>query len=211
VSDCESTTKKWDGTHTAYAHCPAMGQRFRLSADFDETAPICLSKKGDTCTTKTTSECDCSIDNGYYSAGNQKILRAIKKYGLILADGGSSWFITGAFDPRWDNDDLHVLTSVWAGWMEAVDESSLEVSRNSFASKVEPAPPTSTAPTSKAPTLESKSPTSKAPTSKAPTSKAPTSKAPTPESKSPTTASPHAPTKPTRKHAPTKKKKRKSG
>ena len=37
------------------------------------------------------------------------ILRALKVYGTIVADNGSSWFVSGAPDPRWDNDDLHAL------------------------------------------------------------------------------------------------------
>jgi hypothetical protein len=35
------------------------------------------------------------------------ILRALKRYGMIVADNGSSWYISGAPDPRWDNDQLH--------------------------------------------------------------------------------------------------------
>ena len=34
------------------------------------------------------------------------ILRALKRYGLIVADNGSSWYITGAPDPRWNDEDL---------------------------------------------------------------------------------------------------------
>ena len=33
------------------------------------------------------------------------ILRALKRYGLIVADNGSSWYITGAPDPRWNDED----------------------------------------------------------------------------------------------------------
>ena len=35
------------------------------------------------------------------------VLAALKRYGMIVADNGSSWYITGAPDPRWGNDDLH--------------------------------------------------------------------------------------------------------
>jgi len=42
-------------------------------------------------------------------AANQVILAAMKKYGLILADNGSSMYISGAPDDRWDNNDLHNL------------------------------------------------------------------------------------------------------
>src|SRR5262245_6587482 len=50
-----------------------------------------------------------SFDISHYSAANQVILTAMKKYGLILADNGSSMYISGAPDNRWDNDDLHNL------------------------------------------------------------------------------------------------------
>jgi hypothetical protein len=46
-----------------------------------------------------------------FSAANQTILNAMKKYGLLLADNGSAMFITGAPDSRWDNNDLHLLGS----------------------------------------------------------------------------------------------------
>ena len=169
-ANCAATTKKWDGTDTAYSHCPAMGQRFRLSAEFDETAPLCFVPGGTACETKDLSQCDCSVENGYFSAANQKILRAIKKYGLILADGGSSWYITGAYDPRWDNDDLHNLGLVWGGWMQAVNETSLVVNRNSFATGAEP-PTLPTPMPTLSPTVSSSSPTTHSPTTKPPTKK----------------------------------------
>ena len=37
----------------------------------------------------------------------QKILRAMQKYGLLVADNGSDMFITGTHDTRWDNDILN--------------------------------------------------------------------------------------------------------
>ena len=40
------------------------------------------------------------------------MLDALKRYGMILADNGSSLYVTGAPDPRWDNDDLHALGRV---------------------------------------------------------------------------------------------------
>jgi len=48
------------------------------------------------------------------------ILRALKRYGLIVADNGSSWYITGAPDPRWNDADLHQLGSVPGSAFEAV-------------------------------------------------------------------------------------------
>ena len=57
------------------------------------------------------------------------VLRALKRYGMILADNGSSWFITGAPDSRWNNDDLHTLGRVKGADFEVVDASSLRPSR----------------------------------------------------------------------------------
>jgi hypothetical protein len=48
------------------------------------------------------------------------VLRALKRYGLIVADNGSSWYITGAPDPRWNNEDLDQLKHVPGSAFEAV-------------------------------------------------------------------------------------------
>ena len=48
------------------------------------------------------------------------MLRALKRYGLIVADNGSSWYITGAPDPRWNNEDLEQLKRVPGSAFEAV-------------------------------------------------------------------------------------------
>jgi len=48
------------------------------------------------------------------------VLRALKRYGLIVADNGSSWYITGAPDPRWNDEDLNQLKSVPGSAFEAV-------------------------------------------------------------------------------------------
>jgi hypothetical protein len=61
----------------------------------------------------------------------QVILRALKKYGMILADNGSAWFISGVPDGRWDNDALHELHQVHGSDFEAVDVSLLMVQPNS--------------------------------------------------------------------------------
>ncbi len=37
------------------------------------------------------------------------VLVALKRYGMLVSDNGSSWYITGAPDPRWSNDQLHTL------------------------------------------------------------------------------------------------------
>jgi hypothetical protein len=77
-----------------------MGQRFRLKVGFDVS---------------------------YFPAHVQVILNAFKTYGLILADNGSSWFVSGVPDERWDNDELRVLNQVHGHDFEAVDVSSLMV------------------------------------------------------------------------------------
>ena len=48
------------------------------------------------------------------------ILRALKRYGLIVADNGSPWYITGAPDPRWNDEDLDQLKQVPGSAFEAV-------------------------------------------------------------------------------------------
>jgi hypothetical protein len=82
-----------------------MGQRFRLKGDFDESG---------------------------FSPHVQVILRALKRYGLILADNGSSWYISGVPDERWDNEALvSELRLVKGSDFEAVDVSSLMKDENS--------------------------------------------------------------------------------
>jgi hypothetical protein len=55
----------------------------------------------------------------------QVVLRALKRYGMIVADNGSSWYVSGAPDPGWDNDDLHSLHRVKGSDFRVVDTSSL--------------------------------------------------------------------------------------
>ncbi len=83
---------------------PPMGQRFRLKSGFDESG---------------------------FSPIVQTILRAFKQYGIILADNGSSWYISGVPDERWDNDVLRELKQVEGSNFEAVDCSSLMVQADS--------------------------------------------------------------------------------
>ncbi len=91
----------WPARHFASdltgSQYPPMGQRFRLKASFDITG---------------------------YSSEMQVILKAMKIYGIILADNGSDWFISGAPDERWDNDVLRELSQVSGADFEAVDVSS---------------------------------------------------------------------------------------
>ena len=62
-----------------------MGMRVRLRADFD------IAK---------------------FPPAAQVILNALKKYGMILADNGSDWFVSGAPDKRWDDEVLGTLKRV---------------------------------------------------------------------------------------------------
>jgi hypothetical protein len=61
---------------------------------------------------------------GYSLAGfrgeSLVVLRALKRYGLIVADNGSSWYITGAPDPRWNDEDLEQIKRVPGSAFEAV-------------------------------------------------------------------------------------------
>ena len=112
----------WPARHYASSltgsQYPPMGQRFRLKASFDISP---------------------------FPADVQVILRALKKYGMILADNGSSWYISGAPDPGWNNDVLHELGSVTGSAFEAVNESSLMVNQDSGQAKqlnsLKPSPP----------------------------------------------------------------------
>jgi hypothetical protein len=53
------------------------------------------------------------------------VLTALKTYGMIVADNGSSWYVSGAPSPRWSNDDLHTLHRVPGSAFEVVDASAL--------------------------------------------------------------------------------------
>src|SRR5437899_3105813 len=80
-----------------------MGMRLRLKASFDISA---------------------------FSASNQVILKALKKYGMIMADNGSSMYISGAPDDRWNNSDLHMLGSVTATDFEVVQMTPIYTTAN---------------------------------------------------------------------------------
>ena len=71
-----------------------------------------------------------SFDVSGYSATNQVILNAMKKYGLILADNGSSMYISGTPDNRWNNSDLHLLNGATAADFEVLTLSPLYTSAN---------------------------------------------------------------------------------
>ena len=61
-----------------------------------------------------------SFDISGYSAANQVILTAMKKYGMILADNGSYFYFQGVPDPRWNDDDLHNLDAIQSSNFEVV-------------------------------------------------------------------------------------------
>jgi len=72
---------------------PPMGARFRLKA---------------------------SVDISGFSPNLQVILSALKKYGMYVADNGSGFFLSGAPDPRWSDDELHALTQLHGSDFEVV-------------------------------------------------------------------------------------------
>lgn len=65
-----------------------------------------------------------------YSQANQVILKAMQQYGLIMADNGSSMYVSGAPDDRWDDDDLHNLGNVTASDFEVVLMDPIYTSSN---------------------------------------------------------------------------------
>jgi hypothetical protein len=61
-----------------------------------------------------------SFDIAGFTPRIQVILRAMKRYGMILADNGSNWYISGAPDPRWDDDELRQLKTIRGSNFEVV-------------------------------------------------------------------------------------------
>jgi hypothetical protein len=85
------------------ALAPPMGMRLRLKTSFDISS---------------------------FSSANQVILNALKQYGMIMADNGSSMYISGAPDDRWDNNDLHQLSGVTAADFEVVSMNPIYAASN---------------------------------------------------------------------------------
>jgi hypothetical protein len=77
---------------------PAMGQRVRLRRGFDVSR---------------------------FPRQSRVVLRALKRYGALVADNGSAWYVSGAPHPGWHNDDLHALGRVRGADFEVVDTSRL--------------------------------------------------------------------------------------
>jgi hypothetical protein len=76
------------------ANLMPMGLRLRLKANFDVSS---------------------------YSGESRVVLSALQKYGMIVADNGSNWFISGAQDTRWDDEDLNQLKTVPGSAFEVVN------------------------------------------------------------------------------------------
>jgi hypothetical protein len=77
---------------------PPMGMRVRLKASFGISG---------------------------FSPRMQVILRAFKKYGMIVADNGSNWYFSGAPDPRWDDDELSTLKGIKGSNFEVVQMGTI--------------------------------------------------------------------------------------
>jgi hypothetical protein len=95
-------------TSEAQIGIPPMGARFRLKADYDTSS---------------------------FPREMKIILQAMKTYGMVLADNGSNWFVSGAPEQRWDNDTLHLMDVLTGNDFEAVDTSGLMVDVDSGEAK----------------------------------------------------------------------------
>jgi hypothetical protein len=66
-----------------------------------------------------------SVNISGFSPAMQVILRAMKQYGMIVADNGSNWYISGAPDPRWSDSDLHTLSGIKGSDFEVVQMGTI--------------------------------------------------------------------------------------
>jgi hypothetical protein len=66
-----------------------------------------------------------SFDISHFPRQSRIVLTALKRYGMIVADNGSDWYVSGAPSSGWNNDDLHSLGGVKGSAFEVVDTSSL--------------------------------------------------------------------------------------
>jgi hypothetical protein len=66
-----------------------------------------------------------SVDISGFGPQAHVLLTALKRYGMILADNGSPWYVTGTPDPHWNDDELHDLHQLTGADFEAVDTSGL--------------------------------------------------------------------------------------
>ncbi len=87
-----------DGQAGSDPNAPPMGLRLRLRTDFDMSG---------------------------YSEPIQVILRAMQRFGLVVADTGGDWFISGAPNALWDDDVLHELQGVVGADFEAIETGTI--------------------------------------------------------------------------------------
>ena len=66
-----------------------------------------------------------SVDISHLPRQARIVAQAMKTYGMILADNGSNWYVSGAPSPRWSNDQLHALGALHGSDFEVVDTSGL--------------------------------------------------------------------------------------
>ena len=107
---CTFDAYVWPARHSAGTsdrRCPPMGARFRLRAGFDGSG---------------------------FSPAARVVIRAMKHYGVIVADNGSDWYFQGAADPRWTYAFVDQLKRIPARAFVAVDEHACPVAPNSGAS-----------------------------------------------------------------------------
>lgn len=112
TTDITQQRHLWPARHdagsTASADYPPMGARFRLKAGFSTTG---------------------------YRADTVVVLRAMKTYGLVLADNGSPWYFGGTAEKGWPPGLLDELKTIPASAFEAVNTRPLEVRHNSGATR----------------------------------------------------------------------------
>ncbi len=109
TAQCTQASYLWPARHeagSAGSRCPPMGARFRMKAGFRLPASLC-------------------------SAFCQTVLRAMKTYGLIVADNGANWYFQGTADRRWTYQEVDQLKRIPASAFQAVDESCLQVQAGS--------------------------------------------------------------------------------
>jgi hypothetical protein len=66
-----------------------------------------------------------SVDISGFGPQVRVILLALKRYGMLLADNGSPWYVTGAPNAGWNDDQLHDLNQLHGSDFEVVDTSGL--------------------------------------------------------------------------------------
>jgi hypothetical protein len=109
-------TFAWPARHKAGTmndrNYPPMGARFRIKSSY--------------------------VIRSGLRADTKAILRAMKKYGIVLADAGQPWFFQGASDMRWNQQMLDELKNIPASAFEVVNTSSLRINSNSMQVKKVP-------------------------------------------------------------------------